>query len=317
MSANSLRFYVLTSRNFKCVKRQFLSLPKEHTTVIINTLDNQYASEVFAWCKQQSIDVEITESNGRPGKGKNSCLDHFLTNSYAHMLLIDGDDFVQPHGVNYYSSIAARKEDAPDGVQIVYSKSWSNAKKPDTELFCPFPWMEQFRGWASKKEKEYPFLRAKIREVFDDRHRLEKAFKIHEKQNQTWNYPPDSMHYMDCARLILWSRKLAGMIRFREDLIIGEDSLLNYEVRDLSYRGDIYLQKVKDNQQRTYYYDLCNSGIVRRLQNRLEWEWLFDLNAAISAREAEWAVPTSYGLSTADTHIYLERVPDIDLKEHL
>lgn len=309
-----LKFYVLTSRNLKCVKRHFYSLPKEHTTVIINTKDDNYASECFGWCKNNGVDVEITESNGMPGKGKNSVLDHFGTTDYKFMLLIDGDDFVQPHGVNYYTAITTRA-DAPDGIQIVWSKSWSNNRNPGKTLYAPFPWEDNFKEWARDKSDKFPFLKPHLVRQYRNRNELEIQFNIHRNQNSTWNYPPDSMHFMDCARLIFWSKKLASSVRFREDLMIGEDSLLNYEVRDMAYNKQIVLEKIKDNQERTYYYDLTNSGIVRRLQNKVDWGWLVPLNEAIAAREPHWTVPSHFSLAVAVLPYDIERQPDLNLQE--
>lgn len=314
MQDATLKFYVLTSRNLKCVKRQFHTIPKEHTTVIINTLDDNYASECYAWCKTNGVDVEITESNGMPGKGKNSVLDHFGTTNYKFMLLIDGDDFVQPHGVNYYTAISNRA-DAPDGIQIVWSKSWSNGKNPGKELFAPFPWLDDFKAWAQRKSKCYPFLKQHLQRQWKNRFELEFQFNIHQKQNETWNYPPDSMHFMDCARLIFWSQKLSKSIRFREDLMIGEDSLLNYEVRDMAYKREVVLEKIKDNQEKTYYYDLTNSGIVRRLQNKVDWEWLVPLNEAIAAREPYWTVPHHFSLAVAVLPYDIGRAPPLKLQD--
>lgn len=314
MQDATLKFYVLTSRNLKCVKRHFHSLPKEHTTVIINTKDDNYASECFGWCKNNGVDVEITESNGMPGKGKNSVLDHFGTTDYKFMLLIDGDDFVQPHGVNYYTAISTRA-DAPDGIQIVWSKSWSNGRNAGKTLFAPFPWEDNFKEWARNKSDNFPFLKPHLVRQYRNRNELEIQFNIHRNQNSTWNYPPDSMHFMDCARLIFWSKKLASSVRFREDLMIGEDSLLNYEVRDMAYNKQIVLEKIKDNQERTYYYDLTNSGIVRRLQNKVDWGWLVPLNEAIAAREPHWTVPNHFSLAVAVLPYDIERHPDLNLQD--
>jgi len=134
MQDATLRFYVLTSRNLKCLKRHFVSLPKQHTTVIINTLDKDYESLVQDWCFREKINCVATESNGKPGKGKNAVLDHFLDSDYDYMVQIDGDDFLQPHGVNLYTWVA--HNDAPDGIQIVHSYSYAGGIS-ERELFAP------------------------------------------------------------------------------------------------------------------------------------------------------------------------------------
>ena len=308
------RFYVLTSRNMKCLKRHFFSLPKEHTTVIINTLDKEYEETAQMWCIQQRINCVVTESNGKPGKGKNACLDHFLESNYTHMVLIDGDDFLQPFGVNLYTALTARSKPL-DGVVIVHSKSFRGGTNPNKHLFAPFPWTTAYKEWGGKHAHDYPHMRKHLKEQFRNRKELKEQYDIHVGQNQKWNYPPDSMHYMDCARLILWSRKLAETIRFREDLIIGEDSLLNYEVRDLAFKKEIILEKVEDKIARSYYYDLTNSGIVRRLQNKVDWSWMQPLNNAIAEREPYWTVSEDFSVPAAKLSKPLEWVDRIDLQD--
>jgi hypothetical protein len=293
MQDATLRFYVLTSRNLKCLKRHFVSLPKQHTTVIINTLDKDYESLVQDWCFREKINCVATESNGKPGKGKNAVLDHFLDSDYDYMVQIDGDDFLQPHGVNLYTWVA--HNDAPDGIQIVHSYFYEGGIS-ERDLFAPAPWESRYTKWASKKAEEFPELKLTLLEAWDKRAVLERDYSLHMRQNKAWNYPTDSKHFMDCARLVFWSRKLAKAVRFDETLLIGEDTLLNFEVRDLAYRKAIDLRKVVDQEEITYTYDLTNSGIVKQMQNEINWDWLRPLNKAITAKEKQWVVGPKFTL---------------------
>ncbi len=310
MQDATLRFYVLTSRNFKCLKRQFVSLPKQHTTVVINTLDKEYESLVQNWCFQEKINCVATESNGYPGKGKNAVLDHFLDSSYDYMVQIDGDDFLQPHGVNLYTWVA--HNDAPDGIQILHSDSYKGSHK-ENDLFAPPPWHKAYKRWGEMRASIYKHLRPILEGAWQKRKVWEREYNIHMEQNKAWNYPAETAHFMDCARLIFWSRKLAKMVRFREDLLIGEDSLLNYEVRDMAYRKDIVLHKVLDRQEHTYTYDLLNSGIVKRAQNQIDWSWLAPLNEAILEREKHWSVGPNFKIKTVSYP--LERAEHIIIGE--
>lgn len=314
MQDATLRFYVLTSRNLKCLKRHFVSLPKKDTTVIINTLDKEYEAKAQDWCIREKINCVVTESNGMPGKGKNAVLDHFLDYDYDYMALIDGDDFLQPAGVKFYTEITQRN-DSPDGIVIVHSKSYRGDFIPNRDLFAPLPWTEDFKRWAGKQTYSFPEKRPYLKKQWLNREKLQEQYDIHCLQNLRWNYPPDSAHHMDCARLFIWSRKLAKTIRFREDLIIGEDSLLNYEVRDLAFRKEITLEKVEDRIARSYFYDLTNSGIVRRLQNKVDWSWMQPLNEAVSEREPYWTVGETFSIPAAKLPEYLIDTPRLDLKD--
>lgn len=300
-----LRFYVLTSRKFGCLKRHFRSLPKEHTTVVINTTDKAYEQKAFQWCYDNKITAVITESNGKPGKGKNAVLDHFLESEYDYMVQIDGDDFLQPHGVNVYSWVS--ENNPPDGIQIVYNNSWSSIEDP-WSLYADHPWQDSFLQWV--EDNVDPAEQEHYRQVYDRREEYLKEFQKLCNISLEWNYPKDVADNLECPRLIFYSRKLAESVRFREDLLIGEDTLLNYHVRQLAYEGSIKLKKIKDNFEKTYSYDLDNSGIVKASERAADWEWVKKLNDIVEKESKEWTVTQTFVLDFVEHSI--EKVPYIE-----
>lgn len=62
--------------------------------VVVNTLNDSYFQEVLKL--QLPFPVVRTESNGKPGKGKNSCLELFLSSDCDFVSQIDGDDILYP-----------------------------------------------------------------------------------------------------------------------------------------------------------------------------------------------------------------------------
>ena len=67
--------------------------------VVVNSTDAGYAETVRALLP--GVEVVVTESNGRPGKGHNSVLTNFRRRAfgaekYDYCLLVDGDDFLYP-----------------------------------------------------------------------------------------------------------------------------------------------------------------------------------------------------------------------------
>lgn len=289
-----LRYYVLTSRNFGCLKRHFQTLPKEHTTVIINSKHSWYIDKAEEFCKVEGVDYAVTPCNGYPGRGKNSVLQHFLASDYEYMVQIDGDDILLPRGVELYKAVA-NSNNPPDGIQIVHSISWLAGFTMD-DFWLGAPWQDKFSKNIRSLLRKHPYMGAKAENLRKNIRKIEKQFVEHCKLNRHWNYPPDSRDPMDCARLIFWSRKLAELVTFRENLMIGEDSLVNYQVRDMAYRGQISLQKVVDIKEQTYLYDLTNSGIVRQLENKLDWSWVQPLNEAIVKEAENWIVPPEFSL---------------------
>lgn len=299
-----LRFYVLTSRKFGCLKRHFRSLPKEHTTVVINSTDNLYIAKAYEWCREEGIDVTITESNGRPGKGKNSVLAHFLNSKYDYMVQIDGDDFLQPHGANLFNWLA--KNDPPDGVQLVYGNFWTDHPNPD-DLYGVHPWQKNYLEWV---KDTFPIeKRGHYYHVYEKRQEYKELFLKIDRQAFKWNYP-DSVAPTDCARLIFWSRRLAELVTFREDLLIGEDSLVNYQVREMAWNKEINLKKILDSREKTYSYDLNNSGIVKQSERESNYEWMKPFHDAVEEESKSWTVTEQFHLKEVKHNI--EKVPYID-----
>jgi hypothetical protein len=62
--------------------------------IVVNTLNDDYYKEVKK--AGFSFDVVRTDSNGKPGKGKNSCRNLFLDSDCDFMSQVDGDDWLYP-----------------------------------------------------------------------------------------------------------------------------------------------------------------------------------------------------------------------------
>ena len=97
---------LLTSNNIKClnasyksIKNQYLNNINYKIIIVVNTLNNDYYSLV-----QQKYRNELvirTESNGKPGKGKNSVLKLFEeSQDYDYLIPLDGDDILYPCALN-------------------------------------------------------------------------------------------------------------------------------------------------------------------------------------------------------------------------
>ena len=62
--------------------------------VIVNSTNPDYYDQVMAL--DLPVPVINTVSNGKPGKGKNACLDYFLSSNCDFVSQIDGDDILYP-----------------------------------------------------------------------------------------------------------------------------------------------------------------------------------------------------------------------------
>ena len=93
---------LLTSYNIKCLKICYESLKNQNSTnlnysiiIVVNTLNDNYFLDV----KNTFKDCEIirTESNGSPGKGKNSLINLFKERiEFDYLIPLDGDDILYP-----------------------------------------------------------------------------------------------------------------------------------------------------------------------------------------------------------------------------
>jgi len=62
--------------------------------IVVNSIHEGYYEQVLEL--DQPFRVVNTESNGKPGRGKNACLDVFLESDADFVSQIDGDDFLYP-----------------------------------------------------------------------------------------------------------------------------------------------------------------------------------------------------------------------------
>ena len=89
---------VLTSGKPEKLKRCLRSVnsnssPHERI-VVINTTDPDFTSQATQIAFDHGFPVRVTESNGTPGRGKNSVLQNFLETDADWLLPIDGDDYI-------------------------------------------------------------------------------------------------------------------------------------------------------------------------------------------------------------------------------
>ena len=97
---------LLSSYNLKCLKMCYESIKNQNSKnlnysiiIVVNTLNENYFLEV----KNTFKDCEIirTESNGSPGKGKNSLINLFKERTeFDYLIPLDGDDILYPCALN-------------------------------------------------------------------------------------------------------------------------------------------------------------------------------------------------------------------------
>lgn len=83
----------------RCIKSYYSAVQlvqlEVEPVIVVNTLSDEYYEEVLSK-DYGGIRVVRTESNGLPGKGKNSCFELFLESDCDYLHQLDGDDFFYP-----------------------------------------------------------------------------------------------------------------------------------------------------------------------------------------------------------------------------
>lgn len=116
MKKIKLMLCLLTSHDLMRLKRLVINLSELISAesielfpiIVVNTLNNEYYLDVL---KQRfPYPVIRTESNGKPGKGKNSCFNIFMESDCDYLTQFDGDDILYP---TYLKSIEAHIKHYP------------------------------------------------------------------------------------------------------------------------------------------------------------------------------------------------------------
>lgn len=320
-----IKFYILTSTSLNCLSRQFNTLSRDDSIVVINTLDKEYEERAAAWCTKNQIEYYITKSDGTAATGKNSVIDLFLESDNEYMVQIDGDDYITKYGVNLYRTLA-NKPNAPDILCLsnqislgVYDKDafigQVDSKRviknfmPSKELFPEEPHnkhtdftQDSFNNIVKQLELRYDIddiaVASRLAQARID---IDIIAQRHAQHKETFN------------RIVFHSRKGASYIAYDNCLSIGEDTIQYYKLKRLAYDGLIDMKLFDENIGRTYIYMEDYDGVVSRrrvglsqeekkAQNEGRWLWLIPLRDELNKISRN--LPINYQLSFIDEPQY-------------
>jgi hypothetical protein len=207
------------------------------------------------------IKYTITESNGYPAKGKNSALEIFSQSNNDYAVMIDGDDYLTPHGVWYYNNVAAL-ENPPDVLCLTNQLSLST---------------EETRTIYQYDDEDHERLKNINPEPIDCN--LIFAFfpnprweiQINEEPNE-WirKWALYSYYYVNQKEIlnrVVFISKKAAQYRFDENMEVGEDSIHFFLLKDAHMRGELNMY-MKDDQVPTYIYDQKLPGTMIRRKRK-------------------------------------------------
>lgn len=289
-----LKYYVLCSSNIFTTKRHLETIPKEDIVYVFNSNVNceihhernsQYLVDAEAWAISEEVEYHVTDSDGTPSTGKNSVLDIFQASDNDYMVLVDGDDFITPHGIWLYNEIA-QSDSPPDVIALEYQlgligngfqKSLFQygeldpSHKPSYALRsfmqCKRWWERQIAGTGVQIDNLHPDGPAYSIALNAAQHRIY-SFAY----NYINNWEPH-------LRITFYSKRATtSEFRFDPELIIGEDTMQYLNLKYAWSQGDIDLRHLHEIYP-TYVYDQRLEGIVDFVnQSECDWGWINWMN---------------------------------------
>lgn len=274
---SKLKFYALVCRNMNAVKRHENTIPKEDLVIVINSIDEAFVVEAETYCVESGIEYYVTESDGGPSKGKNSVFDIFEASDNDYMVLIDGDDFITPHGVWTYKELAKNPE-APDVVALTYQYGIQRengynfviAALPTPTERTPLLGVKDplnsnaIHGGGTRcflYDKFYweKALAGKIIPVYEGDSHSAALNDVHKRwSNLCYKYISNWESHL---RLVFFSKTAVKNNRFDLNFRVGEDTLLYLKLKRQALDGAITMKHLFDRYP-TYVYDTRIGGIV-------------------------------------------------------
>jgi hypothetical protein len=163
---------ILTSKQLPLLQRAVSSLTewqlpaplvKLHVRIVVNTLNTDYASEVKA--AFPGMDVAVTESNGKPGKGHNSLIEEFRksADSFDYAVFLDGDDGYYPCALQQLTKVF---ESRVDVLGIMTNDKVMGPWDPESDAcvgldarFALKTFGDMERHWWRMQPRENPFVK--------------------------------------------------------------------------------------------------------------------------------------------------------------
>jgi glycosyltransferase involved in cell wall biosynthesis len=320
---SNFKFYVLTTRNVNLLDRHidkgYSGIPIEDLVVVINTKDSEYEKEAAEWCASKGIEYHITESNGTAARGKNSVLEIFLKSDQDYFVMIDGDDYLTPHGVWMYNQVAM-KESPPDAICLKsqislvidnealdswveenYREGEDNTHlSPPEELF----YVKPHRVFEIPPDSDSRFFNRDATDSYADM-RIRIESKMYYTKQKLYCEPKEA----HCR--VTWFSKKAAKFKFKESLFVGEDTVQYYHLKNEQYHGRLDMFANVESPP-TYVYDMSNPGVVCEVGNhgKDNHKWLFPYNLEVCNMERAKIMHKNYKLPELVVDYPTDYVPE-------
>lgn len=244
-----MKFYILVHRKLEYLKNHAATIPFKDQVVVINSLNNDFIDQASAYCQKNSIEYYVTESNGKPAKGKNAVLKLFLESDNDYMVQVDGDDQITKYGYDLYTGLA-KSENAPDIVCL--KNQWlasatefridENGEDKCVKYNRYMPWVRTRNTHERMKNPFYHYDDIKVKHWPKDMWpTIYKWAQIRVKFEQfCWDFGNGSEDMKEIfTRMVFYSRKAVELMKFDEKLVIGEDTFEFLRMKNMAKKGII------------------------------------------------------------------------------
>lgn len=321
---HKFKYYVLTSSNFDALLRHtdknYSNMDKKDMIVVVNTKDDDYKERVSSWCEDEGIEYHITKSNGTPARGKNTVIDLFLKSDNDYMVLVDGDDFLTPHGIWLYDYLS-KQDSPPDAVCLKhqistivdYHKVQKKRSEDNNYNHRDLPLEEiptrnvmYFTSDWDRIESEsiYPSLikygcSEKDAKKFSKWHK--EFYRLQKK------YCEDNEAH---CRITWMSKDVLSRHKFPENLVVGEDTVFYFNVKKDGLDGKLDI-RCNDERPATYVYDQRTPGTVHNeVKEGTDWSWMGLYNEEVYSLERKGVVVEDRDLPLLKIDYPEEYIPD-------
>ena len=218
----------------RCLRSVNSNSSPHERIVVINTTNAAYISQATQIAFDHGFPVRVTESNGTPGRGKNSVMKHFIGTDADWLMQVDGDDYISDGAIaRLHYEIDTNDFDA---ACLINNRALSPSGKMIYAYDIPMQpsVAKKFLKYASKEDFDL-FIRA-------------------QDIGKKYSYDGKGLN-----RLLLVNKDVARKRKFNEQLKVTEDFLFLQEVK-----RNHTVHTVDANIEPIYIYDYAD-GITDEL----------------------------------------------------
>lgn len=250
---------ILTSEKIdkldRCIQSILTQVDKADVVVVINSLDEKFNNLAVFLAEKYGLRSIVTDSNGKPGKGKNSLLRYFLATDYTHLIPVDGDDYLLPNAIDILT--ATTKDHNIDVLGLIDGLCLLGDDLIDTpSWFVHNEYMNRITDSIDPKLYRKFNLQ------------LEKVRRAASEYGNLFN------------RFVVLSKKAASLIDYEEELSGAEDVKQGLLLKLAQTKGALTYKLLSST--KVYVYDVTDPGIYMNLlckcdiikESDLFWEGL-------------------------------------------